>query len=419
MIRTWLSLNELRDAVSAVREPAERFLCELIRFPSTPGNEAGALEFAAGRFAELADVERVPLSNSVRLDEDYSYPIPDLDYEGRENLRLCLPARNAGRSLLFNSHIDVVPASEGQDHAFDPRVDAGVVRGRGACDAKGQIATLFAVFLAMKRLVVMPRGTVCAHLVVEEENGGNGSLAMVRRGERADACIVLEPTGLRILPSVRGAVWFRVNCTGRPGHPGRPGDTVSALKMAVRVMELLEQYHARLLAESSGIPLFDRFPDPMPITFGKLLTGDWPATAPARAVLEGVLGILPNKTRYQVMREMHQVLLECGDTWLRDHFEIEFPYRHDAHVLAPDHPLVAALQACCGEADEPGEISACTASADSWLYNNQLCIPTVLFGPGSLAYAHSNEEHVHLDEICKAAVILIQFIDRWCGLERA
>lgn len=415
---TWLWLNELCDAVNAVRGPAERFLCELIRFPSTPGNEAGALEFAAGCFAGLADVERVPLSNSVRLDEDYSYPIPDLDYEGRENLRLCLRGRNGGRSLLFNSHLDVVPASEGQDHAFDPRVDAGVVRGRGACDAKGQIATLFAVFLAMKRLAVAPRGTVCAHLVVEEENGGNGSLVMVRRGERADACIVLEPTALRILPSARGAVWFRVSCTGRPGHPGRPSETVSALKMAVRVMELLEQYHCRLLAESSGIPLFDRFPNPMPITFGKLLSGNWPAAAPARAVLEGVLGFLPNKTRHQVMREMRQVLLECGDTWLRDHFEIEFPYRHDAHVLAPDHPLVATLQACCAEAGAPGEISACTASADSWLYNNQLRIPTVLFGPGSLAYAHSNEEHVRMDEICKAAVILIQFIDRWCGLER-
>jgi acetylornithine deacetylase len=417
--RNCLSLNELRDAVNAVRELAGRFLCELIRFPSTPGNEAGALEFAAGRFAELMGVERVPLSNSLRLDEDYSEIIPGLDYEGRVNLRLCLPGGNAGRSLLFNSHIDVVPASEGQDHAFDPRVDGGVVRGRGACDAKGQIATLFAVFLAMKRLVVMPRGTVRAHLVVEEENGGNGSLAMVRRGECADACIVMEPTELRILPSVRGTVWFRVRCAGRPGHPGRPSDTVSALKMVVRVMELLELYHARLLAESSGIPLFDRFPNPMPITFGKLVAGDWPAMAPARAVLEGVLGILPNKTRYEVMREMRRILMECGDTWLRDHFEIEFPCRHDAHVLASDHPLVAALQACCQEADEPGEISAFPAAADSWLYNNQLRVPTVLFGPGSLAYAHSNEEHVHLDEICKAAVILIQFIDRWCGLERA
>ncbi len=67
------------------------------------------------------------------------------------------------------------------------------------------------------------RGDVLAHLVVEEEVGGNGTLAMVRRGEQADGCVVMEPTDLRILSSVRGAVWFRVICTGRPGHSGSAG----------------------------------------------------------------------------------------------------------------------------------------------------------------------------------------------------
>jgi acetylornithine deacetylase len=251
--------------------------------------------------------------------------------------------------------------------------------------------------------------------VVEEEVGGNGTLAMVRRGERADACIVMEPTDLRIFSSVRGAVWFRVVCTGKPGHSGRAGDTVSALKMAMRVIEILEKYHARLLASSRGIDLFDQFPNPMPITFGTLKAGDWPATAPARATVEGVLGLLPNKTRYQVMEEMRQTILDAGDEWLREHFKLEFMYRHDAHVLATDHPLVTGLQASCREAGVDGEVTAMTASCDSWFYNNQLRIPTVVFGPGSLGFAHSNEEQIHLDEIGAAAVILVRFIERWCG----
>ena len=56
-----------------------------------------------------------------------------------------------------------------------------------------------------------------------------------------------------------------------------------------------------------------------------------------------------------------------------------------------------------------------TASCDSWFYNNQLGIPTVVFGPGSLRFAHSNEEQIQLDEILDAAVILVRFIQRWCG----
>jgi acetylornithine deacetylase len=412
---TQISVSEIRRAVQAAQRETEQFLCDLIRFPSLPGQEKGAVDCAAARFGDVAHVEHVPLSNALREDEDYSSPVAGIEYDGRSNLRVRLAGTGGGRSLLFNSHLDVVPASQGQVHPFDPRVEAGRVFGRGSCDAKGQVATIYTALLATKRLGLKLRGDVLAHLVVEEEVGGNGTLAMARRGERADACVVMEPTELRILSSVRGAVWFRVICTGRPGHSGRAGDTVSALKMAVRAMEILEQYHDRLLAASRGIPLFDPFPNPMPITFGKIAAGDWPATAPARAVVEGVLGLLPNKTRYQVMEEMRQALMDGGDPWLREHFQLEFMYRHDAHVLDPAHPLVTGLQASCRESGAPGEVTAMTASCDSWYYNNQLHIPTVVFGPGSLRFAHTNEEQIGLDEIAEGAAILVRFLAEWCG----
>lgn len=408
--------TDIRAAVAALRDQAQEFLCDLIRFPSLPGQEQQAVAYASRRFAALAEVDEVPLSNDLRRDKDYADPIPDLDYEGRCNLRIRVPGTGGGRSLLFNTHLDVVPASAGQQRPFDPAVLDGVVHGRGACDAKGQAATIFTALLALQKLGLHLRGDVLTHLVVEEEVGGNGTLAMIRRGERADACIVMEPTDLKILSSVRGAVWFRIVCTGKPGHSGRAGDTVSALKMAIRAIEILEGYHARLLSASRGIALFDAFPNPMPITFGKLNAGDWPATAPSRAVVEGVLGLLPNKTRYQVMEEMRQAIIDGGDAWLREHFELQFMYRHDAHVLDAGHPLAAGLAECCRESGAAGEINAMTASCDSWFYNNQLGIPTVVFGPGSLGFAHSNEEQIRLDDIARGAAVLANFLTRWCGV---
>ncbi len=410
-----LTLPEIRAVVGTLRSTTEQFLCDLIRFPSLPGKEQQAVEYAAPRFAEVGEVERIPLSNALREDEDYSDPVPGIEYEGRSNLRVRVAGTGGGRSLLFNTHLDVVPASPGQDQAFDPSVSANRVHGRGACDAKGQVAALFTALLAIERLGVKLNGDVLAHLVVEEEVGGNGTLAMVRRGEQADGCIVMEPTDLRILSSVRGAVWFRITCTGRAGHSGSAGQTISALKMAIRTLEILEQYHARLLAASRGIALFDQFTNPMPITFGKLSAGVWPATTPASASVEGVLGLLPNKTHQAVAEEMRQAIHDGGDEWLRDHFKLEFMYRHDAHVLDPGHPLVKGLEACCREAGSSGEVSAMTASCDSWFYNNQLRIPTVVFGPGSLRFAHSNEEQIGLDEISEAAVILVRFVAEWCG----
>ncbi len=301
--------DTIRKAIAELMPSAKEFLCRLIGFPSTSGKEHELLCWAEEAFGRLGvEVRRVPLDEAIKQDEDYSSPVPDIRYDGRFNLRLCLPGSGGGRRLLLNSHADVVPPSQGQERPWEAIERGGVLFGRGACDAKGQVATIYLVLAALKRLDLPLAGDVIAHVVNEEENGGNGTLAMARVGETADACIVMEPSSNKIFSSVRGAVWFRILCQGKAGHSGRAGDTVSALTLARMAMDRLEQYHDDLLAASRGIPLFDKYENPMPITFGRCMAGDWPATAPARAVVEGVLGLLPNKTRHQVMDEMRGVL---------------------------------------------------------------------------------------------------------------
>jgi len=410
-----LRSDQIRAAVHTAAADAERFLCGLIRFPSTPGAEQEAMEYLAARFAGLAEVERVPLANNLRDDPEYSGLIPGIDYTGRCNLRLRVPGAGVGRSLLLNTHVDVVPASDGHQRPFDPRVEGGRVIGRGACDAKGQVAAIYAALAALRSLGIKLAGDVLVHLVVEEEVGGNGTAAMVRRGERADACIVMEPTALQVMTATRGAVWFRVRCTGKSIHGGRATEGVSALDSAVRVIELLKNYHARLLGASRGIPLFDRYPNPMPVLVGKLEAGNWPSMAPASAVLEGMLGFLPNRTREQVMEEIRQAILDGADPWLREHFTLEFLYRHDCHVLPAGHPLGEGLLACAREAGAAAEISAMTASCDACFYHNQLGIPTVVFGPGDLRFAHAPDEQIALEDVATAAAALAGFMTRWSG----
>ena len=425
----------IRNTVDRLMPSTAEFLSKLISFPSTSGKEHELMCWAEGAFRELGvEVTRVPLSDEIRNDEDYSSPIPDLHYDGRFNLRLRLPGSGRGgtagssssarldkptvaphRKLLFNTHTDVVPPSQGQQSPFQAVNAHGIVHGRGACDAKGQVATIYLVLAALARLNVKPAGDLVVHLVVEEENGGNGTLAMVRAGEQADGCIVMEPTAGRIYTSVRGAVWFRLLCEGKPGHSGRAGETVSALTLARKAMDVLETYHRELLAASRGIPLFDKYENPMPITFGRLAAGDWPATAPARATVEGVLGLLPNRTRHEVMDEIRRALAAAGDERLKERVRVEFMYRHDSHVLDPKHPLVEELTRCCRQWNLPAEIDAMTASCDSWMYNNRLGIPTVVYGPGTLGYAHTNEEQIALQDIADAGCMLTGFVLRWCS----
>jgi acetylornithine deacetylase len=390
-------------------------LCDLIRHPSISGNEEEVMSYIANAFAPIVDeVELVPIPSSIVNDPDYSDPIRGIDYDGRFNIRAVVKGSGGGKSLIVNTHADVVPPSEGQDSPFIPMIKDDFVYGRGACDAKGQIALLWRALKQLRAKDTQLKGDLILHIVVEEENGGNGTLALVRRQEKADSALVLEPTDLRIVTASRGAVWFRVICKGYPGHVGSSGGRVSALESAIKVIGILQAYHNRLLTESKGILLFDDFEDPMPITFGKLHSGNWPATVPGEAVLEGVFGFLPNRTKEWIMTEMHETIVEQGDPWLRENFDLEFTFRHDCHVTSPESPLVEQMKKVIKRQGQKARLSAMPSSSDAWLYNNQLTIPTVIFGPGQLTDAHSNDEKISVVDIDRASDILKSFILAWC-----
>ena len=403
----------MHATIAKLLPDTQRFLCDLIRFESTPGNEHAAMLFCEKEFAKLGvTVEKVPLSDAIKNDPDYSTPVPNIKYDGRFNLRLIRKGQGRGRKLLFNAHTDVVPASEGMPDAYRPRVENGIVFGRGACDDKGQVALLYLLFKALDADQIKLAGDIVAHVVVEEENGGNGSLAMARTGEKADGCVVFEATEGKLFTSIRGAVWFRIVFHGKAGHSGQAGQTKSALLIARDAIALLEKYHAELLAASRGLPLFDPYPNPMPITFGKLQAGNWPAASPSRAELEGVLGLLPNKTKEQVVAGMRQALEPLGAS----NFELSFMYRHDSSVVDPSHALPQAVLAAADQTGHPLIVSAMTASCDAWFYNNQLGIPTVVYGPGTLKVAHSKDEQIALSEIADSAEVMTTFVKNYCGI---
>ena len=406
--------NPHLEAASSLYDDAVALLSDLIAFPSTVGNEGPAMRYMHERMGEVADeVEFVEVTEAIKDDPDYSYPVVT-QYGDRPNVRAVRKGTGGGRSVILNTHLDVVPPSSGHVDPFNARHEDGIIYGRGACDAKGQATTIWLLFKLLDALDIQLAGDVIAHIVIEEEIGGNGSVRMARYGDTADACVVLEPTDFVLLPQVRGAVWFDATVYGQAGHSGMPGGTVSALLKAIDIVRIFTDYHDRILAESRGkYPLFDQFENPMPLTIGQLEAGDWPAQAPRRANLKGVLGLLPDRTKEQVMAEMEAAVRDSGDPWLADekNFEIEFTYRHDANVIEPDHPLVLALQDAARSVGRDGDVSAMTASCDAWLYNNQLEIPTVVFGPGTLGVAHSDREQIPVQEMLDAAAALAGFME--------
>lgn len=406
-----MSNDSVISAVDRGLPDSIRLLKELISIPSLSGDETAAMLALEKHLLEVGiPTERVALDNSLRNDPEYSTPITGIDYNGRFNLRSEVVSNFPdGPVTILNAHIDTVPPSEGMDSPFCPTEHDGVIFGRGACDDKGPLACIVLILTALMETRAQWKGRVVAHFVVEEENGGNGSLAMVRQGEAADQCIVLEPTAGKLYTSIRGAVWFRLDCHGKAGHSGQAKLTRSALLRAHDAITALSRYHRKLLNLSRGFPLFDEYENPMPITFGRLESGNWPASAPNHAVLEGVLGFLPNRSREEICREFVEVL-ERDLGWSKEDYRITFTYRHDCSVLEIKHSLPVALINASKELRQPVRISAFPASCDATFYRNLAGIPTVVYGPGDLAHAHGKDEQIAIEDIRQSAEILTKAI---------
>lgn len=416
----------MRDAlvstIQARLPEARDLLCDLITLPTLSGEEEPAVRRMAAAFSRLGlPAELRPISPAIKDDPDYSFREANIDYTDRHNLIVSRAGTEGGaegaRSVILQTHLDVVPARE-WEQAFTPQVEGDVVYGRGACDCKGQAATLWLTFAALETAGVRLRGDVQAQLVVEEEIGGNGALAAILDGDRADAVVVLEPTSLHVHPAARGACWFRIRLLGRSVHMGRKQVGVSALEKAVYIFNALEAYERRLIEESRGQPLFARYRNPVQVNVGLVRAGEWPSMVPGECLIEGGVGFLPNKPMRVVQEEIRALLTGASDPWIVEHSTLDFPKLHnDAYQIDPNHPAVQTLAAACRQTGLPSEVFGWNVSCDARLYALRGGMPTMIFGPGDVSDAHSDHEQIRLSDMARAAEALARFLMDWCGRE--
>lgn len=409
---------EIKEAVEQNFRESVDFLKESMRFPSVSGEgEEGVQNFFREGFSFMGDAKLVPLPADIKKDPEYTFGEKDLDYSKRHNLVLECPSSGGGRSLIINSHCDVVPAKQWAE-AFSPVEKDGFLYGRGACDAKGQVAVIYLALRVLKQLGVKLKGKLTAQVVIEEEVGGNGALALIRQGYKADGAVVLEPSGLKIYPANRGAVWFKLDVFGKSVHMGRITEGVSAIEKMCLLVRRMKDYEKKLIAESKGVPLFEKFKQPVQVNFGTIKGGGWPSMVCGEVSMEGGVGFLPNKDLALVKKELAGAIENCGDDWIAGHYKLSFPKLHnDAYAIPADHPLVEAMKSA--EADsgvEPG-VEGFIASCDARLLNKVGGMPVVVFGPGKLEDAHSDSEKVETEHIKTAAEILVRTIINWCGAE--
>ncbi len=393
-------------------------LADLVAIPSvgdaeTPAQERLAAEMAAmGLDVDVWDIDMAALGT----DTDYSAEV-----ERDEALGVVGSWGGDGPTLMLNGHSDVVPVGDAGLWSTPPwaaTLRNGRVYGRGTADMKGGLVCALAAVRAVRNAGVSPRTHTLVASVVGEEDGGAGTLAMLRRGHTADAAVVVEPTNGEVSPSQAGALGFRLTVSGAPAHGAVRNEGVSAI-------EKFEMVHAGLRALESrrnaafADPLFAAYTIPLALSIGTLRAGEWSSTVPDTLVAEGRYGVGPAESVAEARRAFEEAVAAIDDAWLAANpVRVEW-WGGQFHPAATEGgaPIIGAV-AAAHEA-VTGAVPAVTGvpyGSDLRLLVNRGAIPSVLYGPGDARIAHRADEFVPVSDLLDVARTLALLILRFSAL---
>ncbi|MCT8138445.1 acetylornithine deacetylase [Anaerobacillus sp. CMMVII] len=342
-------------------------------------------------------------------------------------------------SLIINGHIDVAEVSEDEawnKSPFSPYVKDGAIIGRGAADMKAGLAgALFAVKLLREAGISFP-GDLIFQSVIGEEVGEAGTLQCCQKGYKADFAVVVDTSDLHIQGQggvITGWITIKSNQTFHDAtrrnmiHAGGGLFGASAIEKMMKIISGLQDLE-RHWAVTKSYPGFQ--PGTNTINPAVIEGGRHAAFIADECRLWITVHFYPNETYEQVAKEIEDHVLRVAesDPWLKENApfftwggtsmieergevfpSLEVDPSHQAvQLLATSHANVSGKKA---------EIDVSPTVTDGgWL--GDAGIPTVIYGPGTLQYAHSVNEQVSIDQLLEFTKVLAKFIYSWTNTKK-
>lgn len=417
------------DAVDRNFDAQIRFTQDMVRCPSTRGNEHTVQDLMASAMAGRGlAVDQWKVEVDDIKDMRGFAPVVDASYENAWNVvGTYRPDRTEGRSLIFNGHVDVVPiggADRWTTPPFEPRIDGKWMYGRGAGDMKsGLAATLFA-FDAVRDAGFRPMARIHFQSVVEEECTGNGTLACLQRGYRADCAFVPEPLGPQLMRAEVGLIWFRVHVTGDPQHAsaGFNSAGANAIEKALLIWPEIKALEDEWNARKNDHPQYRDHPHPIRVNLGEISGGEWTSSVPATAVLNVRVAVLPGVALADIRDEIEARVRRAA---LSDPYLSNTPPRVEYHghmaegYVLTNADLPEAVLADSHRAVFGAELTECATSAatDARFFGLYQDTPGLVYGP-VCEQPHGIDERVDLDSVRAVTKTMALFMAEWCGIER-
>src|SRR5699024_3915306 len=129
---------------------------------------------------------------------------------------------------------------------WEPQIVDGKLYGLGSCDMKAGLLAMLLAIEVLHELEIPLRGDVIFQSVVDEEaSGGNGTLACVDRGYKADGALVAEPTELKPMAAHIGSVAFRITLIGKASHSNLKWEGVNSIEKSLYLLNKLRDLESK------------------------------------------------------------------------------------------------------------------------------------------------------------------------------
>ncbi len=417
--------DRILAAVDRLFEREVEFLEELVRFRSLRNEEAAAQDFLARELENRGFTVNRFRTDASRIGEHPAFSPTTVAYDESWNIVACKAAAGGGRSLAFNSHVDVVPAGSPQrwrTPPFEPNRRGDWLYGRGAGDMKaGLVASIFAIDAIAEAGLTMC-GDVQVQSVVEEEITGNGAATAFALGFTADAVLSPEPTDEQLVRANAGVIKFRLETKGRPAHPREPDSGQSAIDLMIRLIGRLRELECRWIAERENKPLFHNIANPVALTIGTINGGDWIASIPSDCVADGRIGFYPGNDPKDRIAEFEAFVkhVQAEDPAFDGEPLVTLTWvgvTHAGYELAEGTMAEAGLRTAhaithSGDA-LPAYVMACYL--DAAIFSVHGNIPSLVYGPIA-ENIHGIDERVSLPSLRRVTKTLALFAADWCGV---
>jgi len=421
-------LARLSAAVDANFDKHVSFLQDLVRFRSTRGHEAPLQDWVARQFAARGyAVDRYTLADVPLAQHEKAAPMVDVDPAGSVQVVATHRAASpAGRSLILQGHIDVVPEGPADMWSYPPY--GGVVRdgwlyGRGANDMKAGVSCMVFAMDALRGAGLLPAADVYLQTVTEEESTGNGALSTLLRGYRAEACLIPEPTGHTITRAHTGTLWFRIRVRGVPVHVAVAQSGSNAIMSAYVLINALIEHTKAVNLEAASDALYGSTRDPIKFNPGVIRGGDWASSTPAWCEVDCRIGLLPGTEVAEAMAGVERAVTSAARA---DNFLANNPpeivwhgFQADGFVLEEGSDAEAVLGAAhVAVHGAPMGERCSTAVNDTRYYGRYFAMPALCYGPKGEGN-HGFDERTSIEDLRRCTLTLAGFIADWCGATEA